>query len=291
MLAEARTFWSGAPQFFSECSRVLSSDLEHWASRTLTGNRQVQCALFVANHCYLMGLRERGIDARCSLGLSLGEYNHLVHVGALDVMDALRLVEQRGTLYDGASGGGMLAVFPIELPRLEQLVGRAREHGHLAIANYNSRSQFVVAGSLPALDALAAILDAEDYAHARFIDRQRAMHSRLFSGVADALKRVLVKTPFREPSGSYLPNVLGVFASSARPDDVRELLYRHVAEPVLWSHSIECVLHTVQNPVFVEVGPGKVLSNLLRSSWKGVPVATVESLRGPAVHATASGAP
>ena len=85
-----------------------------------------------------LALERARVRADYSLGLSLGEYNHLVHIGALRFTDALRLVNARGAAYDAGPAGVMASVFPLSLEELEQVVARARNHGALEIVNLNS---------------------------------------------------------------------------------------------------------------------------------------------------------
>jgi [acyl-carrier-protein] S-malonyltransferase len=270
MLERAAAFWSRGRAFLRDCSQKLSIEFPSGAEAELRSNRELQCAVFIANHCYMMGLHERGVVASWSLGMSLGEYNHLVHIGVLDVTDALALVAQRGALYDAHVGGGMLAVFPIELVRLESLIARARSHGTLQVANHNSPRQFVVSGTLSALDELQRLIENEDYAQTRFLNRDLPMHSSLFEAVARKFREPLAATPVRLPfAGKYLPNVLGDVFEVSHPDDVRELLSRHVAEPVQWARSIDLLVRELPSAEFVEVGTNTILCDLLKSGWRG----------------------
>ena len=96
------------------------------------------------------------MDGDASIGLSLGEYNHLLHIGALAFEDALRLVAARGAAYDQGPLGAMAAVFPVDEAAVLDAIERLAPVGIVEIANFNSPSQFVLAGDRAAVDAVLA---------------------------------------------------------------------------------------------------------------------------------------
>lgn len=254
-----------------EASSALGRDLErHYRpdnAGMFVANRDVQVGVFLANHVHLLALERRGVRAPLSLGLSLGEYNHLVHAGALGFVEALRLVDARGALYDGGPRGEMASVFPLPLPELEEVVTRAREHGVVEISGYNSPSQHVVAGEPAALAVVADIARDELACECVTIERHLPMHSSLFAPVAAALAPLLGEARWRAPRLPYLPNVLGAIEPRPTPARIAELLVAHVHSPVLWRASIEAALRRHPDAAFVEVGPRAVLHNLLTKRW------------------------
>ncbi len=256
---------------FGEASSALGRDLErHYRpdnAGMFVANRDVQVGVFLTNHVHLLALERRGVRAPLSLGLSLGEYNHLVHAGALGFVEALRLVDARGALYDAGPRGEMASVFPLPLPELEEVVARARARGVVEISGYNSPSQHVVAGEPAALAAVAEIARDELACECVTIERHLPMHSSLFAPVGAALAPLLGEARWRAPRLPYLPNVLG--AIEPRPSAARlvELLVAHVHRPVLWRASIEAALRRHPDAAFVEVGPRAVLHNLLTKRW------------------------
>lgn len=233
------------------------------ASPALSSNHGVQLGVFLANHLRLQHARRAGLRASCSLGLSLGEYNHLVYIGALSFEDALRLVDARGRIYDEGPQGAMVAVFPLPLFELAPLVERARTAGPLEIAVYVSPTQHVVAGARAAIDELVEVIETEHVVAARVIEPRIPMHCSVFSPAAGALRTVLERTPWRAPQHAYLPNVIGIPLDAPSADDLVEMLTRHVHEPVLFRTSIEGVLERIPDALLIEVGPGRVLTNLL----------------------------
>src|SRR5215204_905002 len=140
-----------------EASDLLGRDLlAHYRTDNpdaFAASRDIQVGVFLSNHLHLRSLERVGLTAERSLGMSLGEYNHLVHIGALEFADALRLVDARGVAYDAGPAGAMAAIFPLELSDLESVVSRAREHGVLEIGNFNSPTQHVLSGEREAVEA------------------------------------------------------------------------------------------------------------------------------------------
>ncbi len=232
-------------------------------------NVDVQLGVFVANHMMLSALQAEGVDADLSLGLSLGEYNHLTHIGALDFVEALRLVKARGEAYDGGPRGYMASVQPLDLEALEQVVEavRAQGHGVLEIVNLNSPRQHVLSGEQGAVEAAVALLEDEHYVVPTIIERQVPMHSSLFVGVGEALRPHLRRARFRVARRPYLPNRLGAPVAAASHDDYVSLLAEHVHTPVLWRRSIDNLIAAHPDAVLVEVGPRQVLFNLLDRKW------------------------
>ncbi|MBL9103413.1 MAG: ACP S-malonyltransferase [Myxococcales bacterium] len=232
-------------------------------------NVDVQIGVFVANHMMLAALQGEGIDADVSLGLSLGEYNHLVHIGALAFTDALRLVRARGEAYDVGPRGWMASIQPIDLEALEEAVDtiRGRGLGSLEIVNLNSPRQHVISGVQAAVEAAVELLEDGYYVIPTVIEKQVPMHSSLFVSVGEAMLPHLKGAAFCAPRKQYLPNRLGAPLPEPGHADFVRLLAEHVHTPVLWRKSIDHVLAQHPGAVFVEVGPRQVLINLLDRKW------------------------
>jgi len=272
-----------AIRLIDRACEVLGVDLRahvgfdtHAQPTTSRTNHEVQLGVFLANHLHLQRITEAGLVASCSLGLSLGEYNHLVHIGALSFEDALRLVDARGRIYDEGPRGAMVAVFPLPLVELRPLVERARMAGPLEIAVYASPMQHVVAGTHAAVEMLIQIIEDEHVVEVRVIEPHIPMHCSVFSPAADALRRVLERAPWKTPHRSYLPNVIGKPIDKPTADDFVDQLSRHVHQAVHFQTSIEGILERTPNAVFVEVGPGQVLTNLMRR-WINRPVFAMDA--------------
>jgi [acyl-carrier-protein] S-malonyltransferase len=247
-------------------------------------NRDVQIGVFLANHMFLRVLEDTGIHAALSLGLSLGEWNHLVHIRALSFENALQAVEQRGLAYDQGPRGSMASVFPIELDALEDVVTRAGQVGVLEVVNLNSPRQHVIAGEHAAVQEALRILDAEHFVQATIIDSERPMHSSLFEPVGRAFREHLVQVDFLRPVMPYLPNRLGELIVDPTPETFVELLSTHVYRRTYWRKSIDHVAERYPDAFFLEVGPKKVLHNLLDKKWRRNGKLFLDSGEIPQVH-------
>ena len=274
MLERVVGAWPGAAAIVDEACDVLGRDL--WAELDadrpdLFGcNRDIQIGVFLTSYLHQQALADAGLTGDLSVGLSLGEYNHLVHIGALSFHDALAIVDARGTAYDRGPDGMMASIFPLELERLRWFIGAVREKGVVEVANINSPSQNVIAGEHQAVEAVMRLIEDEEPAVAAIVIENRIpMHTPLFRSVSAAFRPTLDShafLPFRKP---YIPNVLGEPIETLDAGTVRDLLQRHVFQPVHWRKSIDHLVAHAPDARFIEVGPGAVLYNLLQRRWHG----------------------
>ncbi len=275
-------------ELLAEACGILNRDLfTHYRADNkdaYSNNRDVQLGVFLANHMFLRIMEDSGVRADLSCGLSLGEWNHLVHIGALSFEDALRTVEQRGMAYDRGPRGAMASIFPLELEELQAVVERANCTGLVEVVNLNAPRQNVVAGEVSAVDETIRILDEEFFCEAVFIDRQLPMHSSLFEPVGREFSEVLRKLTFHTPRIPYLPNRTGELLFSPDKDTFVELLTSHVYRPTLWRKSIDTIVDRHPDATFVEVGPKAVLHNMLDKKWHRKPRLHTDSAEVTAEH-------
>lgn len=262
--------WGPAKDVVGAASELLGRDLaaKFKEPDPFATNRDVQVGVFLVAYLHLRALEARGVTAERSLGLSLGEYIHLVHIGALRFEEALRLVDARGATYDQGPVGCMASVFPVDIDDLTALFDKVP--GRVEVANLNSPTQHVVAGEAAAIEALAQLVDSELGAEAVIIERRVPMHTSLFEPVATLLRPHLEAAAWQAPRLPYVSNVLGDVLTAPKPADFIDLLARHVYSPVRWRGSIELIADADPSAVFVEVGPKTVLSNLLQKRWRNV---------------------
>jgi [acyl-carrier-protein] S-malonyltransferase len=154
------------------------------------------------------------------------------------------------------------------------------------ISNYNAPTQHVLAGSRDAVTWAAATLEDEHAAMTATIEERVPMHSPLMAGVAQAFTPALTRAPWRAPRRPYWPNVAGAPIAAAGADDFVSSLMRHVSEPVRWQTSIDAVVAAHPDVSLVEVGPGRVLHNMVSRAWRGVRCSRVDGLNDadPAAH-------
>jgi [acyl-carrier-protein] S-malonyltransferase len=199
-------------------------------------------------------------------GHSMGEYSALVAAGALDFGDGLRLVRVRGQLMKRAGEaqpGGMAAVLGLAREALEEVCARAgRETGGVVqIANDNAPGQIVISGERPALERAGELAKAAGAKRVVPLAVSIAAHSPLMRSALDDFRQAVEATPLRPPSVPVISNI------QARPLDgvqaIREELVRQLVSPVRWTESVAWM--SAQGvTTFVEVGPGTVLTGLVK---------------------------
>jgi [acyl-carrier-protein] S-malonyltransferase len=232
--------------------------------------------VFLASHLHYLALASLGLRTQLSIGLSLGEFNHLVHIGAIDFIDALQLVDERGRCCDAGPPGKMMAVMPLETDELEGHFSDFEADGILEIVNYNSPTQHVIGGHAHLVDKMAGILEDEAFAICVDVNERSAMHSRLMDSAAEAFFPALRAVTWRTPQADYRPNVEPetLLDSSER---IPELLKRHLSRPIHFRRSLEHLLAAGKDTVLVEVGPGNTLSNLV-ARWRREPVYATDDI-------------
>jgi [acyl-carrier-protein] S-malonyltransferase len=265
--AAAAVFATADDALGEPISRLAFEGPEEELNRT----ENAQPALLAASVAYLAALRERWAAAGTGApepafvaGHSMGQYTALVAAGSLELADAVRLVRERGRLMQ-ASGSGregrMAAIIGLPDDRIDDLVERASADGLLTVANRNSPGQIVVSGER---DAVAAALPiARELGAKRAIELpvSVASHSPLMAEAADGLQAVLAEVEFRDPHPPLRANVDGHVIDGAK--DARNELVDHLTSGVDW---VSVVGALVEDGVttFVEVGPGRVLTGLVK---------------------------
>lgn len=245
----------------------------------LTENTQP--AILTCSVAVLAVLTERGVTADYVAGHSLGEYSALVAAGAIDFADAVRLVRKRGGYMQQAvpeGVGAMAALVMLAPEKLDGVLADAAQDEVVSAANLNASTQVVIAGNAGAVERAMSL--AKD-AGARKVVRlpvSAPFHCALMKPAQDQLAPDLDATEFRDLT---VPLVNNFAAAEIRSGDAaRQGLKDQVPNPVRWEQSIR-YLATQGVEQFIEVGPGKVLTGLLRGidrSLKGANVEDVQTL-------------
>jgi [acyl-carrier-protein] S-malonyltransferase len=222
-----------------------------------------QPAILASSIAVLRVLESQGVAPAFVAGHSLGEYAALVAAGALGYQDALRLVRRRGQLMLDAApaGGGMAAVLGLDGSAVADCCLRARSAGVVEVANYNSPGQVVISGELEAVRAAGELAKEAGATKVVPLNVSGPFHSSLMQAAADQLAGVLDGTPFSDPRIPVISNVTAEPVTTAV--DVRKNLERQITGSVRWEESVRR-LAAMGTEVFVEVGPGRVLTGLIR---------------------------
>jgi len=241
----------------------------------LTANTQP--ALLATSAAALRPLAARGVRPAWVAGHSLGEYSALVAAGAIGLGDALRTVRRRGEYMQEAvpvGVGAMAAILGLDLPAVEEGCREAAEGEVVSPANINSPGQVVIAGHAGAVERASALCRSRGAKRAVKLPVSAPFHCALMKPAQDRLALDLAILAFRDPG---VPLVNNVDARVVRGgEDGREGLVRQVSGAVRWQESVELLAREGVD-VFVEVGPGTVLSGLVRKIAKHARVLNVDS--------------
>jgi len=240
----------------------------------LTANTQP--AILTASVAVAAALSERGISPDLCAGHSLGEYSALVVAGALGFEDAVRLVRKRGEFMQEAvpvGTGAMAALLGLELAAAEQACAEAAQGEVVNVANINSPGQIVIAGHRGAVERAVKAAGARGGKKSVLLPVSAPFHSALMKPAADRLAAELERVTAQAPRVPVARNVDAGLTTTA--DDVKPFLVRQVASPVRWSDCLQ-TLASEGTTAWLEVGPGRVLTGLLKR--------TVEGARGHAVE-------
>lgn len=260
---------------FTEADAALGSPISRLAwegpADELDRTENAQPALLATSIAYLRALREAwdrlavGVpEPRFAAGHSMGQYSAFVAAGVLSLGDAVRLVRERGRLMQ-ASGAGrdgaMAAIIGLDDARLPELVSRAGAHGVFGVANRNAPGQVVVSGERPAIEAAAETAKELGARKAVILPVSVAAHSPLMAEAAAGMRGVLADVTFADPAIPLLANADGRPIETAAA--ARAELVEHLTTGVDWVAAVERMAAGGVT-TFVEVGPGRVLTGLIR---------------------------
>ncbi|MFQ3662534.1 MAG: ACP S-malonyltransferase [Chloroflexaceae bacterium] len=262
-----------AAAVFAEADAILNLELSalcfNGPELELNDTANAQPAIFVASVAAWKTLREATATPPAAVaGHSLGLYAALVAAGALQFADALRLVRARGLAMKAAgelAPGGMMAVLGQSRATVSQLCARAAQvtDAVITIANDNCPGQIVVAGDRRALEVFAALVQEQPGALPPTpLKVSVAPHTPLMQPALGSFLEVLAATPIEEPAIPVLGNVSADWLASA--EAVRQELSEQLTREVRWADSMRRLVETGITTV-VEVGPGKVLTGLMRA--------------------------
>jgi [acyl-carrier-protein] S-malonyltransferase len=264
-----------AAAVFAEADAALGEPLSQLAwdgpSDELDLTVNAQPALLATSIAFLRAVEERRAAAGqpplrpvFAGGHSMGQYSAFVAAGVLSLGNGLRLVRERGRLMQTAgegSPGAMAAIVGLPDERLPDLVAAGAEHGTFGIANRNSPGQIVVSGVRPAVEAAVAAARSLGAKRAIVLPVSVAAHSPLMASAAAGMRAVLAGVAFRDPRVRLLAN------ADARPlatgEACRVELVDHLTTGVDWIAAVDA-MRSAGVTRFVEVGPGRVLSGLIR---------------------------
>jgi [acyl-carrier-protein] S-malonyltransferase len=269
-----------ARQVFEEADEALGFAISRLCfegpAEDLQLTENTQPAILTVSVAAFRAMQATGIGAPAFVaGHSLGEYSALVATGALSLSDAVRTVRARGRYMQEAvpvGTGAMAAVMGGELAAIERICEAAQQGQVCSIANLNSPGQAVIAGNTEAVDRA---IEALNGVAKRVIKLKVSapFHCALMKPAQARLASDLERLSFNDPAVPVVTNVDARAATA--PNDLRDALVRQVSSPVRWVESMQLLIGQGVN-TFVEAGPGKVLSGLIRQISRDVKTLNVE---------------
>jgi [acyl-carrier-protein] S-malonyltransferase len=270
-----------AMEVFERASEAAGMDLKRLcfeaSEEELVETEVQQPALVATSLAVLAAIRARGVKPDFVVGHSVGEFAALAAAGALKVEEAVSLVRERGLAMAEAARtnpGSMAAILGLEDEAVERICRRIL---NVWPANYNCPGQIVVSGEDPAVDEACEAAEEEGARRAVKLRVSGAFHSPLVARAADRLRPALDRVKFAEPTAPFMSTVTARIETAKR---MRPLLVEQLTAPVRFTHAAQALVREGVH-TFVEVGPGNVLSGLVKRidrNAKTVSVSSPESL-------------
>jgi len=242
--------------------------------KELTETRNAQPAILLHSLAVLTVLEARGVKPSLVAGHSLGEFSALVAAGFFPAVDALLAVRRRGELmYEAGleSPGTMASIMGMDYHKVERCVRQHQNEGVCVVANYNSTQQTVISGEVGAVTHVVEQCKGAGARRAMMLTVSGAFHSPLMDPVVPVFRDYLEGLTHGRLRVPWIANVTGRVVEES--GEVIDLLARQLSSPVRWTDSMASLDATglAGGPVF-EVGPGKVLSGLMKRILVGVEV-------------------
>ncbi len=272
--------FESARAVFAEADAVLGFPLSQLCfqgpDEQLKLTENTQPAILAVSTAAFRVLSDAGVRPDFVAGHSLGEYSALVAANSLSLADALCVVRKRGTYMQESvpvGQGAMAAILGMTADQVEALCREASQGEVLSPANLNTPSQIVIAGTEAAVGRALELAKSRGARKAVLLSVSAPFHCALMQPAQERLAKDLGQISFRNPEYPLINNA--DVAEVRSSESIADSLSRQVCSPVRWTESIQKLISAgVQ--LFVEVGPGKVLSGLIRQIDRTVKTANVE---------------
>lgn len=258
-----------AKKIFEEADQTLETKLStlmfEGDAKELTLTYNAQPSLLTASTAALQKLKEYGIKADYAAGHSLGEYSALVAAGALSFKDAVYAVRKRGEFMNEAvpaGEGAMAAILGMDSQALKEVTDKVSEEGNLVqLANLNCPGQIVISGTAKGVELASELAKEKGAKRAIPLEVSGPFHSDLMKPAADKLREVLDACKISDAAIPVVSNVTADFVTDK--DDIKNKLIEQLYSPVRFEETISRLIDEGVT-TFIEIGPGKVLSGLVK---------------------------
>ena len=244
----------------------------------LTENTQP--AIFLVSYSIFKLVKEEfNIDlnkASFFAGHSLGEYSALASAGSLSFLETLKILKIRGKAMQNSvpkGVGGMVAVLGSEIKKIESIIDENKSKYECYIANDNTDGQIVLSGNIIDLEKMTIDLKAANIKNIK-LSVSAPFHCKLMNKATIVMSEEISKLDFKEPKNTLVSNVTGKEISNS--DELKDLLVKQIESRVRWRESILLMINKGVNQ-FIEIGPNKVLSGLIKRIDKNVKVSAINT--------------
>ena len=270
---------------FEQADDILKKSL---SKRILEGPKDLinqtentQPAIFLVSYSIFEVIKkETSFDlnkAKFFAGHSLGEYSALACSGSLNFTQTIKLLQSRGRFMQSAvpkGQGGMLAVLGSDVEKINDIINKNIENFKCYVANDNSIGQVVVSGNISDLDKFSAELKINKIKNIK-LPVSAPFHCELMRSATEKMRQEITKEEFKKPEINIISNVTA--QQTNNPNEIKNLLIEQIEKPVRWR---EIVINMIDSKVnkFIEIGPGKVLSGLVKRINSNVNLIQVNDL-------------
>ena len=258
----------------SECLELDMRALCFEENDLLDQTEYTQAAMVTTCLAMTAVLNEQGAEADVTAGLSLGEYCAIAEAGAMDLLDAIRLVRVRGQLMQHTvptGEGAMAAVLGMDADQIDAVI---EPIANVTVANYNCPGQIVITGGTAGIEQASKALKEAGAKRVVPLNVSGPFHSPMLRSAGEKLGKELSAVQLGELKIPYVTNVTAEYVTDS--SEIRELLTRQVYSPVRWEQSIRKMI-AQDVDTFVEIGPGRTLTGFLRKIDRNVTVYQVNT--------------
>ena len=271
-------------KLFNEADKILefsiSSLILEGPKDQLDLTENTQPAIFLVGYSIFQLLKkEFKLDlnkANFFAGRSLGEYTALASADVLSFSDTLRILKIRGNAMQSAipkGEGGMVAVLGSDIEQIEKIIEENKDKYECFIANDNSNGQLVVSGNINNIDKFILDLKSNSIKNIK-LPVSAPFHCKLMKKATDIMTKEITKLEFKDPKNILISNVTGKEVTSSSL--LKDLLIKQIESRVRWRESVMLMINKGVNK-FIEIGPGKVLSGLIKRIDRNVKVSAINN--------------
>ena len=250
-------------------------------SEILNNTENTQPAIFLVSYSIFEIIKRETdinlLNAKYFAGHSLGEYSALSAAAAISFETTIKLLKLRGKSMQSAvseGSGGMVAVLGSEIDKIQNIIKLNSDTYECFIANDNSNGQIVISGENKYLDLFMEDLKKQSIKNIK-LPVSAPFHCKLMKEATNIMKNEIIKTDLKKPLVPIISNVTS--NEENNPNEIKKLLIEQIESPVRWRESVK---YMINNGVkkFIEIGPGKVLSGLIKRIDRSVGIVTVNDI-------------